>query len=202
MVENAAVDGNLVEETVSTEVVVDDGAAGDVAVVAATDGAGDDGVAADEDEDPLVEEGEIAGDYLEQLLDVLDFDGDIDLDVEGDRAMVSIDGGSDLQKLVGGGEVLDALQELTRLAVQQVTGERSRLMLDIAGWRAARREKLTALGAAIAERVLAGGGREELDPMTPFERKIVHDAVAAVDGVVSESEGAEPQRRVVVLLAG
>jgi spoIIIJ-associated protein len=164
--------------------------------------AGDDGDG-DEDEDdddPLVEEGEIAGDYLEQLLDVLDFDGDIDLDVEGDRAMVSIDGGSDLQKLVGGGEVLDALQELTRLAVQQVTGERSRLMLDIAGWRAARREKLTALGVAVAARVLSSGEREELDPMTPFERKIVHDAVAGIDGVVSESEGAEPQRRVVVLV--
>lgn len=160
------------------------------------DGAADDG----EDEDPLVEEGEIAGDYLEQLLDVLDFDGDIDLDVEGDRAMVSIDGGSDLQKLVGGGEVLDALQELTRLAVQQVTGERSRLMLDIAGWRAARRETLTALGIAVAGRVLSSGGREELEPMTPFERKIVHDAVAGIEGVVSESEGAEPQRRVVVLV--
>ncbi len=90
-----------------------------------------------EDDDYLVEEGEIAGDYLEQLLDVLDFDGDIDLDVEGDRAVVSIDGGADLTKLVGRqGEVLDALQELTRLAVQQATGERSKLMLDIAGWRA------------------------------------------------------------------
>ena len=171
----------------------DDSAAGDGA---AGDGAADEG----EDEDPLVEEGEIAGDYLEQLLDVLDFDGDIDLDVEGDRAMVSIDGGSDLQKLVGGGEVLDALQELTRLAVQQVTGERSRLMLDIAGWRAARRETLTELGIAVAGRVLSSGGREELEPMTPFERKIVHDAVAGVQGVVSESEGAEPQRRVVVLV--
>mgnify|MGYP000969804180 FL=1 len=92
---------------------------------------------ADDGEDYLVEEGEIAGDYLEQLLDVLDFDGDIDLDVEGDRAVVSIDGGKDLTKLVGRkGEVLDALQELTRLAVQQSTGERSKLMLDIAGWRA------------------------------------------------------------------
>ncbi|MDH3061322.1 KH domain-containing protein, partial [Gordonia alkanivorans] len=91
----------------------------------------------EDDEDRLVEEGEIAGDYLEQLLDVLDFDGDIDLDVDGDRAVVSIDGGDDLTKLVGRkGEVLDALQELTRLAVQQATGERSRLMLDIARWRA------------------------------------------------------------------
>ena len=100
-------------------------------------------------EEALIEEGEIAGDYLEQLLDVLDFDGDIDLDVEGDRAVVSIDGGRDLSKLVGrGGEVLDALQELTRLAVQQSTGVRSRLMLDVAGWRAKRREELSALGTA------------------------------------------------------
>ncbi|MBT0567744.1 R3H domain-containing nucleic acid-binding protein [Williamsia sp. CHRR-6] len=150
--------------------------------------------------DRLVEEGEVAGDYLEQLLDLLDFDGDIDLDVDGDRAIVSIDGGRDLGKLVGkNGEVLDALQELTRLAVQQVTGDRSRLMLDIAQWRAGRRERLSALGTEVAQRVAADGGREELDPMTPFERKIVHDAVAAVDGVYSESEGAEPRRRVVVI---
>ncbi|TSD50121.1 KH domain-containing protein [Rhodococcus sp. KBS0724] len=154
----------------------------------------------DDSDDDLIEEGEIAGDYLEQLLDVLDFDGDIDLDVEGDRAIVSIDGGDDLTKLVGRkGEVLDALQELTRLAVQQSTGERSRLMLDIAGWRAGRREALSALGAEAAARVLETGEREELAPMTPFERKIVHDAVAKVKGVSSESEGAEPSRRVVVL---
>ncbi|GAC49595.1 Jag family protein [Gordonia aichiensis] len=154
----------------------------------------------DDEEERLVEEGEIAGDYLEQLLDVLDFDGDIDLDVDGDRAIVSIDGGDDLTKLVGRkGEVLDALQELTRLAVQQATGERSRLMLDVARWRADRRERLARLGREVAERVRDSGEREQLDPMTPFERKIVHDAVAAVDGVISESEGAEPKRRVVVI---
>ena len=152
-------------------------------------------------EDRLVAEGEIAGDYLEELLDLLDFDGDIDLDVEGDRAIVSIDGGDDLNKLVGRkGEVLDALQELTRLAVHQKTGERSRLMLDIAKWRRRRRDELAALGDRVAHRVLESGEREQLDPMTPFERKIVHDAVSAVDGVHSESEGAEPARRVVVLL--
>ncbi|QRY62331.1 KH domain-containing protein [Gordonia sp. PDNC005] len=155
-----------------------------------------------DEEDRLVEEGEIAGDYLEQLLDVLDFDGDIDLDVDGDRAIVSIDGGKDLSKLVGrDGEVLDALQELTRLAVQQATGDRSRLMLDVGRWRADRRDRLARLGTEVAERVRDGdaGDRESLDPMTPFERKIVHDAVAAVDGVYSESEGAEPKRRVVVI---
>mgnify|MGYP000604421868 CR=1 FL=1 len=157
--------------------------------------------AGEETEDRLVTEGEIAGDYLEELLDLLDFDGDIDLDVEGDRAVVSIDGGADLSKLVGRkGEVLDALQELTRLAVHQKTGERSRLMLDIAQWRQRRREELSALGDKVARRVLETGEREELSPMTPFERKIVHDAVAAVSGVHSESEGVEPSRRVVVLV--
>jgi spoIIIJ-associated protein len=160
-----------------------------------------DGDGEGDQEERLVAEGEIAGDYLEELLDLLDFDGDIDLDVEGSRAIVSIDGSDDLSKLVGRkGEVLDALQELTRLAVHQKTGVRSRLMLDIAGWRRGRREELAALGDKVAKRVLESGEREELAPMTPFERKIVHDAVAEVDGVHSESEGVEPGRRVVVLV--
>lgn len=147
----------------------------------------------------LVQEGDVAGDYLERLLDLLDYDGDIDLDVEAGRAVVSIDGGEDLEKLVGSkGQVLEALQELTRLAVQQDTGVRSRLMLDIAGWRAGRREELTVLGKETAERVRQSGEEARLRPMTPFERKIVHDAVAAVDGVHSESEGEEPNRRVIV----
>jgi len=153
-------------------------------------------------EERLVEEGEVAGDYLEQFLDILDFDGDIDLDVEGDRAVVAIVGGEDLDVLVGeDGAVLDAIQELTRLAVQQELGERSRLMLDIAGWRAARREALTESGRAVAQRVLSSGEAEEMEPMTPFERKIIHDAIAAVDGVSSDSTGVEPERRVVVLPA-
>ncbi|GGI82797.1 SpoIIIJ-associated protein [Saccharopolyspora subtropica] len=147
----------------------------------------------------LVREGDIAGDYLERLLDLLDYDGDIDLDVEAGRAVVSIDGGDDLEKLVGNrGQVLEALQELTRLAVQQETGVRSRLMLDVAGWRASRRRELTELGRATAEDVLASGKEVRLRPMTPFERKIIHDAVAAIDGVHSESEGEEPNRKVVV----
>ncbi|KAA2263771.1 single-stranded DNA-binding protein [Solihabitans fulvus] len=150
-------------------------------------------------EDLLVQEGDIAGDYLEQLLDLLDYDGDIDLDVEAGRAVVSIEGGEDLEKLVGPrGNVLESLQELTRLAVQQETGVRSRLMLDIAQWRAGRRAELAELGKTTAEKVAADGERVRLHPMTPFERKVVHDAVAAVAGVHSESEGEEPQRRVVV----
>ena len=175
----------------------------DVLEEASDDTAADDGdtdTRADTEE-RLVAEGEIAGDYLEELLDLLDFDGDIDLDVEGTRAVVSIDGSDDLNKLVGRkGEVLDALQELTRLAVHQKTGVRSRLMLDIAGWRRRRRDELAALGDKVARRVLESGEREELAPMTPFERKIVHDAVAAIRGVRSESEGVEPSRRVVVLV--
>lgn len=146
----------------------------------------------------LENEGEIAADYLEGLLDIADLDGDIDMDVEGDRAMVSIVGG-DLDDLVGrGGEVLDALQELTRLAVTRETGERSRLMLDVAGFRAAKREELTALGAEAAERAGRTGEPVRLAPMTPFERKIVHDAVAAA-GLTSASEGEEPSRYVVVV---
>lgn len=153
-------------------------------------------------EELLVQEGDVAGDYLERLLDLVDYDGDIDLDVEAGRAMVSIDGGADLAKLVGPrGTVLEALQELTRLAVQQQTGVRSRLMLDIAQWRSARRNDLSELGRSTAKRVRDGGEPVRLQPMTPFERKIVHDAVAEVDGVHSESDGEEPQRCVVVFLA-
>jgi spoIIIJ-associated protein len=150
-------------------------------------------------EDQLVREGDIAGDYLERLLDVLDYDGDIDLDVEAGRAIISIDGGEDLEKLVGDrGAVLEALQELTRLAVQQASGNRSRLMLDIAGWRQARRDELTEQGLRTAKEVLETGESVRLRPMTPFERKVVHDAVARVKGVSSESEGEEPRRQVVV----
>jgi spoIIIJ-associated protein len=172
---------------------------------AAQEGAGQGGPAVDAGrgatsaEDQLVREGDIAGDYLERLLDVLDYDGDIDLDVEAGRAVVSIDGGDDLDKLVGErGAVLEALQELTRLAVQQTSGNRSRLMLDIAGWRQSRRDELTELGTRTARDVKESGQSVRLRPMTPFERKVVHDAVARVKGVSSESEGEEPRRQVVV----
>jgi spoIIIJ-associated protein len=147
----------------------------------------------------LVREGDVAADYLESLLDILDLDGDLDMDVEGERAVVAIVGRG-LGNLVGDkGETLEALQELTRLAVQREMGVRSRLMLDIGGFRARRRTELAELGAQVAQRVLESGEPERLASMTPFERKVVHDAVAAVDGVHSESEGEEPRRRVVVL---
>ncbi|MET1006610.1 MAG: R3H domain-containing nucleic acid-binding protein [Propionibacteriaceae bacterium] len=141
-------------------------------------------------------EAEIAADYLEELLDIADLDGDIDTYIEGDRAHVSIV--SESQVLVGErGEVLDALQELTRLAVMTETGDRSRLMLDVAGFRDRRRQELLKLAADAVDEVNRTQQPVPLAPMNPFERKIVHDAVAGA-GLSSESEGDEPQRHVVV----
>ncbi len=151
----------------------------------------------------LEEEGELAADYLEELLDIADLDGDIEIDVENGRASVEIisEDPSALDRLVGeDGEVLDALQELTRLAVQTETGERSRLMLDIAGFRAERKAELEDLTMEAIARLRASGEAQKLEPMNPFERKVCHDVVAR-EGLVSESEGVEPHRRVVILPA-
>lgn len=148
----------------------------------------------------LEQEGEIAADYLEALLDIADLDGDLDLDVDGDRAVVAIVG-ADLGELVGpDGEVLDALQELTRLAVTRETGSRSRLMLDIDGYRGAQREALVAEAQSAIALVQGGADRAPLRSMNPFERKVVHDAVAAA-GLHSDSEGEGPSRHVVVFPA-
>jgi spoIIIJ-associated protein len=148
----------------------------------------------------LEQEGEIAADYIEGLLDVADLDGDIDMDVEGDRALVSVVGAT-LDELVGSrGEVLEALQELTRLAVHRQTGARTRIMLDVGGYRRRRRAELAEAGQDAADEVKRTGTPKKLWAMNPFERKIVHDAVAAA-GLRSESEGEEPDRRVVVLPA-
>ena len=152
----------------------------------------------------LEREGEVAADFLETLLDICDLDGDIDVDIDGDRAAVSVvdsEDGRVPRRLVGqNGQVLDALQELTRLAVQSATGERSRLMLDVAGHRAERRSALVSLAATAIEEVRATGERTSMSPMTAFERKVVHDEVLAA-GLVSESEGTEPRRFVVILPA-
>jgi spoIIIJ-associated protein len=148
----------------------------------------------------LEEEGEVAADYLEELLDIADLDGDIDIDIQHGRAAVEIvaDDDEGLRPLVGrDGEVLEALQELTRLAVQARTGERSRLMLDVAGFRAARREELTRLAERAIAEVRESGEEVELEPLNAFERKVVHDVVAAA-GLASDSRGVEPQRYVVV----
>lgn len=151
----------------------------------------------------LEQEGDAAADYLEGLLDIADLDGDIDIDVEGNRAMVSVveASGGELGHLVGAdGEVLDALQELTRLAATRETGERSRLMLDIAGFRAARRVALEEQAREAVAEAQRTGAPVRMEPMSPFERKVVHDVVAAA-GLVSESEGEEPARRVVIRTA-
>jgi spoIIIJ-associated protein len=150
----------------------------------------------EDDENPLEVEAEIAADYLEELLDIADLDGDIDTYIEGNRAHVSIV--SQSETLVGAdGQVLDALQELARLAVMTETGDRSRLMLDISGYRDRRRKQLIDLATDAVEEVKANSEPVALAPMNPFERKIVHDAVAAA-GLTSASEGEEPKRRVVV----
>lgn len=192
------------EDTLSSsedEVPVEEAAeAGDEAGSASAGTGGEDG-AGDEAESGAADlelEGEVAADYVEGLLDVADLDGDIDMDVEGDRAVVSVVGAT-LNELVGDhGEVLDALQELTRLAVHRQTGARTRLMLDIGGYRAQRRAELTELGTRVAEEVKRTGEAKALAAMNAFERKIVHDAIAAA-GLRSESEGMDPNRRVVVL---
>ena len=148
----------------------------------------------------LDREGDAAADYLEGLLDIADLDGDIDIGVEGSRAMVSVIevNKGELAELVGeDGEVLDALQELTRLAATRETGERSRLMLDVAGYRAARKAAVIELTKAAIAEVERTEAPVRLDPMTPFERKVAHDVIAEA-GLTSESEGEEPNRRVVV----
>jgi spoIIIJ-associated protein len=185
----------------------DPGDAGEAEAPGDLEGGQEDAAWAENDRDSgltvadLEQEGEIAADYVEGLLDIADLDGDIDMDVEGDRALVSVVGGT-LDELIGPrGAVLEALQELTRLAVQRQTGERTRMMLDVGGYRARRREELTEVGQDAAEEVQQTGAPKRLTPMTAFERKIVHDAVAAA-GLRSESEGEDPDRRVVVYPAG
>lgn len=154
----------------------------------------------------LEEEGEIGADYLEELLDIADLGGDIDIDVDHGRASIAVLASEEgdereLEDLVGpDGEVLEAVQELTRLAVQARTGNRSRLMLDINGYRAARRVELTKVAQEAVTKVLTTGDSVSLVPMNPFERKVCHDVVASA-GLYSESEGAEPNRYVIVLPA-
>ena len=187
------------DDTSDTAEATPDGSADASAEPVAADGADDQTDADDEDDNPLEVEAEVAADYLEELLDIADLDGDIDTYIDGDRAHVSIV--SESEALVGkGGQVLDALQELTRLAVLAETGQRSRLMLDVAGYRGKRRTELVALAGDAVQEVKDSSEPVHLKAMNPFERKIVHDAVAAA-GLTSESEGEEPRRHVVVLPA-
>ena len=148
--------------------------------------------------DELFAESEIAADYLEGFLDIIDSDGDIDELVVGDRPVVEIVG-KGLGKLIGSnGATLEALQELARLSIYRKTGEHSRLMLDVGGYRAGRRKELTALAEQTAKKVLDSGRMVRLESMSAFERKCVHDVINATEGVESESEGSEPNRRIVV----
>jgi len=153
----------------------------------------------DDQMDALTLEGETAADYLEELLDIADLDGDIDTYVEAGRPHVSILTQGD--KLVGGdGEVLEALQDLSRLAVLTKMGRHSRLMLDVAGHREKRRQELLEIVAAAVAEVQTSKEAVSLAAMNPFERKIVHDAVAEA-GLHSESEGEGDKRHVVISLA-
>jgi spoIIIJ-associated protein len=203
-----SLEDNELDSVVDPEDVLDDDELAEADDEADDDEAEDDEAEGDDEdddeadsEDSLDEEGEIAADYIEGLLDIADLDGDIDMDVEGDRAVVSVVGAT-LDELVGDdGEVLEALQELTRLAVHRKTGLRARLMLDVGGFRARRRAELAGLGRSLAAEVERTGEPRKLRAMTPFERKIVHDAVAEA-GLRSESEGEEPNRRVVIFPVG
>lgn len=220
----ATTEGALVPEVTEAADEAQAASGTSAAADAHSEGADSDGAAADEAEGGKAEggkaeggkadkgsrlrqlerEGEVAADFLETLLDIADLDGDLDVDVDGDRAAVAIvdsDEGRVPRRLVGtDGKVLEALQELTRLAVQVQTGERSRLMLDIAGHRAQRRSALVELAHAAIAEVKESGEKRSLDPMSAFERKVVHDEVSAA-GLVSESEGAEPNRHIVILPA-
>jgi spoIIIJ-associated protein len=164
---------------------------------AEADDAGGGGAAARSKAD-LFRESEIAADYIEGLLDILDYDGDIDELVSAGRPMVEVVGGR-LNSLVGTrGATLEALQELARLAVFRQTGAPSRLLLDVGGYRATRRKELGAIAKNAAEKVKEFGEAVRLEPMSAFERKCVHDVINALAGVESESEGVEPSRRIVV----
>jgi spoIIIJ-associated protein len=155
-------------------------------------------VRAEPTDSDLFRQSEIAADYIEGLLDILDFDGDIDELVQNGRPMVEVVGAR-LTNLIGSrGATLEALQELSRLAVYRQTGEPSRLLLDVGGFRAARRKELVAVAKNAAERVKQHGESVRLEPMSAFERKCVHDVINALEGVESESEGVEPSRRIVV----
>lgn len=193
-------DGAVGAGIVADGVVEDDAVVADETVVGDGDALASGGGRAHQ----LEREGEAAADFLERLLDIADLDGDIEVDVEGDRAAIAIvdsEEGRVPRRLVGAeGKVLEALQELTRLAVQSATGERSRLMLDVAGYRAERRAVLVELARAAIAEVRSSGESKALANMTAFERKVVHDEVATA-GLGSESEGVEPSRHIVILPA-
>jgi spoIIIJ-associated protein len=146
----------------------------------------------------LEEEGDIAADYIEELLDITDLDGDIEIDARGGRAYLSVTSSEDTNlRLLSRPDTVNALQELTRIAVQTKTGAFSRLILDIGGSREARVAELALLVDKAAERIEAGAESAALPPMSSYERKLVHDIVAE-RGLSSESEGEGRDRHTVI----
>lgn len=148
----------------------------------------------------LEEEGDIAADYIEELLDITDLDGDIDIDARDGRAYVSVNSSQDSNlRLLSKPDTVTALQELARLAVQAKTGSFSRLILDVGGSRETREAELARLVERAAERLEEGAASVALPPMSSYERKLVHDLVAE-KGLVSESEGEGRDRHTVITL--
>ena len=149
----------------------------------------------------LEEEGEIAADYIEELLDITDLDGDIEIDTRGGRAYVSVNSSEDTNlRLLSRPDTVAALQELTRIAVQTKTGSFSRLILDVGGSREARVAELTILVEKAVERIEAGADSAALPPMSSYERKLVHDVVSE-RGFSSQSEGEGRDRHTVITRA-
>jgi spoIIIJ-associated protein len=149
----------------------------------------------------LEEEGDVAADYIEEFLDICDLDGDIDIDARNGRAYLSVNAadGANL-RVLSKPDTVNALQELTRLAVQSKTGAFSRLILDIGGSRDARRDELAALVSRAIERIQDGAAQAALPPMSSYERKLVHDLVAE-QGYVSNSHGEGSERHTVITAA-
>jgi len=145
----------------------------------------------------LEREGDTAADFIEGLLDIADLDGDLELDVRQGRAYVSVESDDESLRPLADPNVVQALQEITRLAVQRETGEFSRLILDVAGSRDARRSQLSVLVDQAIERLDGGASQASLPAMSSYERKIVHDIVAE-RGYVSESYGERADRHAVV----
>ncbi|MEE0971236.1 MAG: R3H domain-containing nucleic acid-binding protein [Bifidobacterium ruminantium] len=152
--------------------------------------------------DRLNEEADIAADYLEELLDIADYEGDIEMGIRNGRPTVQIvaDDDTDIKHLIGrNGEVVDALQQLARLAVQQKTGERSRLIVDVDGFLKRKRQRLHDIALDAVDEVRETGEPVDLKPMNSFERKVVHDVVRE-EGLKSRSHGEEPNRHVTIYL--
>lgn len=146
----------------------------------------------------LEEEGDIAADYIEELLDITDLDGDIDIDARDGRAYVSVNSSEDSNlRILSRPDTVVALQELTRLAVQTKTGSFSRLILDVGGSREARAAELEKLVDHAIEKIEGGAQSASLPPMSSYERKLVHDVVGA-RGYYSESQGEGRDRHTVI----